>query len=190
VELHLNADWTYMGLRVVTLENSSLRVQVLPEAGAKIWQITHKTSGTELLWNNSRIPPARHAIHARYDDVSSGGWDELFPVDEESTIHGELYPDHGELWTGKWDFEPFSSSDQVGVVLRFQTPISSIAVEKKISLTDLLDDKKGKGSHGSSANDGEAEKGLRSNQPEQVHDVGQGFRQYPTRRWQRVWDVV
>ena len=129
-DLRANADWTYRGLRVVTLENRYLRVLVLPEVGAKIWQITYKPSDADLLWNNSRNHPTRLALNSRYDDVWSGGWDELFPNDEVAIIGGEAYPDHGELWTGHWDFEPFSSVDEAGVTLRFLTPISCIQVEK------------------------------------------------------------
>ncbi len=91
-QLRLNTDWSYRGLRVITLENDLLRLQILPEAGAKIWQITHLPHGADLLWNNPRIPPARHTIHTRYDDVWSGGWDELFPNDPETTIGEERYP--------------------------------------------------------------------------------------------------
>jgi hypothetical protein len=134
VELDLSTSWAYRGLSLVTLENRFLRLQVMPQAGGKIWQITYKPTGVDVLWNNPRIPPRVHTIHAPYDDVWSGGWDELFPVDEEARILGERYPDHGELWTGQWEAEPFSTQDEVGVVLRFQTPISCIAVEKTLSL--------------------------------------------------------
>jgi len=133
-ELRVSADWTYHGLRAVILENSLLRLAILPEAGGKIWQITYKPEDAELLWNNPRIAPARHAISSRYDDVWSGGWDELFPNDEIAVIDGEAYPDHGELWTGNWNAETFSSADEAGVTLRFQTPISSIHVEKRIAI--------------------------------------------------------
>src|SRR3977135_3714353 len=96
-ELRVNSDWSYRGLRAITLENRYLRVLVLPEAGAKIWQITYKPFDAELLWNNPRVFPCRFPLNSRYDDVWSGGWDELFPTDEVATIDGETYPDHGEL---------------------------------------------------------------------------------------------
>lgn len=133
-QVKLSTDWTFHGLQVITLQNELLRVQILPEAGAKVWQITYLPLGEELLWNNPRIAPARHSIHARYDDVWSGGWDELFPNDEPAVINGEQYPDHGELWSGAWTAETFTIADTVGVTLRFETPVSAIAVEKRISL--------------------------------------------------------
>lgn len=132
--LRVSTDWTFHGLRAVVLENRALRVVILPEAGAKIWQITHKPTDADLLWNNPRTPPSRLPMNSRYDDVWSGGWDELFPNDEATLIDGEAYPDHGELWTGQWQAEPFARDDAVGVHLRHLTPISAIDVEKTITL--------------------------------------------------------
>jgi hypothetical protein len=134
----VDTNWSYRGLRAVLLENRFLRVFVLPEAGAKIWQITYKPLDADLLWNNPRISPARLPLNSRYDDVWSGGWDELFPNDEVASIEGESYPDHGELWTGEWQFEPFTNGEEAGVRLRFDTPISSIRVEKVITLRSDL----------------------------------------------------
>jgi galactose mutarotase-like enzyme len=134
MKLSVSTDWSYRGLRAIVLENELLRVIVLPEAGAKIWQITYKPLDADLLWTNSRIPPARLPSNSRYDDVWSGGWDELFPNDEVAVIDGESYPDHGELWTGEWQAEPWSRGNEVGVRLQYTTPISSIEVEKTIRL--------------------------------------------------------
>ncbi len=134
MDLNISTDWTYRGLQTVVLENRLLRVVILPEAGAKIWQISYKPLNAELLWNNPRTPPALLPLHARYDDVWCGGWDELFPNDEAGVIDGEAYPDHGELWTGRWRAEPFGGADEVGVHLRYTTPISAIAMEKTVRL--------------------------------------------------------
>jgi hypothetical protein len=133
-ELKVSADWTYRGLRTVILENRQLRLVVLPQAGAKIWQITYKPLDIDLLWNNPRIVPARLPMNSRYDDVWSGGWDELFPNDETGSIEGEMYPDHGEFWTGEWDAETYCSPGEASVKLRFTTPVSAISVEKTVSL--------------------------------------------------------
>lgn len=132
--LSVSTDWSYCGLRAVVLENRRLRVVILPDAGAKIWQITHKPTDTALLWNNPRMPPARLPMNSRYDDVWSGGWDELFPNDEAMLLDGEAYPDHGEVWTAAWRAEPFATGEEVGVRLELVTPISAIRLAKTISL--------------------------------------------------------
>ncbi len=134
MDLGISTDWTYRGLRAVVLENRYLRVVILPEAGAKILQITYKPLDAALLWENPRSGPQRLPMNSRYDDVWSGGWDELFPNDEACVIDGEAYPDHGELWTAEWRAEPFSSADEVGVHLRVATPISAIAMTKTLRL--------------------------------------------------------
>ncbi|MBS1842369.1 MAG: DUF5107 domain-containing protein [Acidobacteria bacterium] len=132
--LRANKDWKYCGLQVVLLENRYLRVAILPEVGGKIWQITYKPADADLLWNNPRIPPAKQLINARYDDVWSGGWDELFPNDEVSQIVGDSYPDHGEFWTGAWRAATFEEKDAVGVTLSYSTPISAVRATKTITL--------------------------------------------------------
>ena len=122
------------GLKTVVLENRSLRIVVLPEAGSKIWQIVYKPLNVEILWNNPSVPAARHGIDDSYDDVWSGGWDELFPNDEAGAVNGYTLPDHGELWTGNWHAEPFEREGAVGVYLRLKTPISNFLVEKTMLL--------------------------------------------------------
>jgi hypothetical protein len=133
-DLRLSTAWTLHGLHAIVLENRVLRLVVLPEAGGKVWQITYKPHDADLLWNSPRIAPARHVIHAPYDDVWAGGMDEIFPTDETGTIEGDLYPDHGELWTGAWTAETFQAADEAGVRLRFETPISAFVIEKTIRL--------------------------------------------------------
>jgi hypothetical protein len=132
--LTLTTGSTPQGLRAILLENSLLRLVVLPEAGAKIGQITYKPLDAALLWNHPHLFPAPHVPSTSYDDVWSGGWDELFPNDEPGKLNGHYLPDHGELWTGNWQAEPFHRQDAAGVHLRFTTPISNFLVERTLLL--------------------------------------------------------
>jgi hypothetical protein len=133
-ELALSTAWTFHGLKTILLKNRYLRLTILPEAGGKIWQITYRPLDEPLLWNNPRVPPGRQPIHARYDDVWSGGWDELFPNDEAGMGLEDMLPDHGELWTGEWEAFPFQDDTQVGLRLVFVTPISAFRVERTVVL--------------------------------------------------------
>jgi hypothetical protein len=122
------------GLRSLVLENSLLRVVVLPDAGARIWQIRYKPLAVDLLWNNPHVQPARQPLYAGYDDTWSGGWDDLFPNDEAVTLLDLALPDHGELWTAEWQTEPIERGDVVGVFLRCVTPVTRFAAEKTLTL--------------------------------------------------------
>lgn len=122
------------GLRSMLLENSFLRVVVLPEVGSKIWQIRYKPLEADLLWNNPDLGPAHQSLHASYDDTWSGGWDELFPNDEAGELLGRDLPDHGELWTGEWLAEPVDAAGAEGLRMRFETPVSHFLIEKTVLL--------------------------------------------------------
>lgn len=128
--------WHFHGLRAVVIENRQLRILILPEAGGRIQQITHKPSDTELLWNHPRIRPARLPFGASYDDNWSGGWDELLPNNIPETINDEAYPDHGEVWAADWAFTPFEDAREAGAALKCQTRISDILLEKRIRLRE------------------------------------------------------
>ena len=110
--LKLDTDWQYHGLQVVHLENDLLCIDILPEAGAKIYNFVHKPSGHNLLWHNPTLPPARQHYGAAFDDNWSGGWDELLPNDlprparaSSEAPDGDLLPDHGEFWSQAAEWE-------------------------------------------------------------------------------------
>lgn len=119
------------GLEAIEMENELLRLVVLPQAGAKVWQIHYKPLGADLLWNHPSLGPSRQALYASYDDTWSGGWDELFPNDEAGELLGYNLPDHGELWTGEWRAERI---DAGGLRLSYTTPVSHFLVEKSLWL--------------------------------------------------------
>lgn len=121
-------------LRTIVLENRFLRLVVLPEAGARIWQITYKPLDAEILWNNPQLLPSIQPIHASYDDNWCGGWDDLFPNDEAGLLAGLEVPDHGELWTGEWEAVPYQQDDEARLDLRFYTPITHFLVERSLRL--------------------------------------------------------
>jgi hypothetical protein len=131
----ITSDWSYLGLQAVVLENERVRVVVLPELGGKVWEIHDLVTRRQLLWHNPRVRPSRVPFGSGYDDVFSGGWDELFPNDVPEKLGEELYPDHGETWTLPWSWELEKTADAVSVHLEVVTPISSCTLRKTISLT-------------------------------------------------------
>lgn len=133
-EISIQPELTVNGLNALVLENDLLRAEILPEAGAKIWQIRYKPLAVDLLWNNPAFGPSRQALYASYDDTWSGGWDELFPNDEAGMQLGLKLPDHGELWTGEWQVERVAVEGRAALRLRFETPVTHFLVEKTVLL--------------------------------------------------------
>jgi hypothetical protein len=129
-------DWSYRGLETLILDNGVLRVVVLPEIGGKVWQITDLATGRDLIWHNDRLRPHSLPLGTSYDDNFVGGWDELFPNDEPEMIAGEPYPDHGELWTAPWRYEPQPADDgaPARVVLTATGAVSGCRFTKMLEL--------------------------------------------------------
>jgi hypothetical protein len=135
--VRVSAEWKFRGLTAVILENRLIRAVILPELGAKLWQITYKPADRELLWHHPRIKPRTVPTHAIYDDVFFGGWDELYPNDIPEPLLGEPLPDHGELWTLPWEFEiQGDGTEEASVRLWVETPVTSSRMEKRISLRE------------------------------------------------------
>jgi hypothetical protein len=68
-----NPAATLNGLPVIDMENEGLRVTVLPDPGAKIYDLVCKRTGRNFLWNNPRITPHRYAIESNFDNHWCGG---------------------------------------------------------------------------------------------------------------------
>ena len=133
--VRIDDQWTHAGLRTIVLENDRIRVEILPELGARVNRIEHRASGTDLLWHNPRIEPRIVPIGASYDDNFAGGWDELFPNDLAGPVGDESYPDHGELWSQCWSHEIVARGpDEVAVTLRRKGSVTTTEIEKTITL--------------------------------------------------------
>src|SRR3990172_13105384 len=101
----LDPHWRYRELRAIALENARLRLTVLPELGAKLYDLVYKPADRNLLWHSPRLEPRLAVFGQNFDDWWPGGWDEVFPTCDVSTHRGETYPYLGELWSLPWEWE-------------------------------------------------------------------------------------
>ncbi|NJM07057.1 DUF5107 domain-containing protein [Candidatus Gracilibacteria bacterium] len=132
--VRLETNWTYYGFRALVLENRYLRAVLLPDLGGKIWSLVDKLADRELLWHNPRVPPRAAVYGATYDDWFCGGWDDLFPNDAPTTVGGDNYPDHGELWALPFDWHVDLENDAAVVTLRRAGVVTTTYHEKRIVL--------------------------------------------------------
>jgi hypothetical protein len=102
----------YKGMRTLFLENEVLRVGILLDKGADIFQFLHKPSDTDFLWRspNGLIDPRRFQAtianpSGAFLDMYHGGWQEIFPGGGPVNYRGADLGLHGEVDTLGWDYD-------------------------------------------------------------------------------------
>ncbi len=93
---------TWEGMPALELDNGLVSTTVVPVMGGHVASLADVRADRELLWRNPRLTPRLAPYGAWFDDWWSGGWDEVFPGGELSTLHGEKLPYMGELWCTPW----------------------------------------------------------------------------------------
>ncbi len=80
----ISLDYTYRGMRVAFLENDLVRVGVLVDKGADIFEFTYKPLDLDFMWQ-SPIPMRRPFVatsalpEGAFHDYYYGGWQEVLP---------------------------------------------------------------------------------------------------------------
>ena len=114
------------------LENEYLKIKVDTTFGGKIVEITDKKKNVNWVWFDSDMySQIRPLAFSDYDSQWIGGYEELFPNDKVETLNNKLAPDHGELWSSKWDV---MSQSNLSVDLSCKGYFSNSEVNKKISI--------------------------------------------------------
>jgi hypothetical protein len=134
VTVHADPNVVRDGVQGVALENALVRATIFPSAGAKVFELVHRPTDTDLLWKNPRVPLAATYPGPAFDDVWCGGWDELFPTDAECQIGSNRFQDHGDLWCGSWEWSLESSDDAATLRLRRDVVSLPCRMEKWITV--------------------------------------------------------
>jgi galactose mutarotase-like enzyme len=123
-------------LRAIQMENEWLALSILPDVGAKIYDLIWKPTGRNILWHNPRVLPQTFAIEANFDNYWCGGWDEGFPTCDACEYKGEMYPNLGELRSVRWNLVS-AERDRGDMVARLAAfgPISPVHAEKTVTLS-------------------------------------------------------
>ncbi len=118
---------TVNGWNAVVLENDLLRVSVLPDKGADIYEITHLASGVDVLWKRAdglRSPgssPRPNDAHPEaFMQQYEGVWQELFPnTGGSATYREQRIPMHGEVALLPWTFT-VEQGEGAEIAVRFE----------------------------------------------------------------------
>ena len=141
----ISDEWTYRGMRMLILENSELRVVVVPDKGSDIVSFRHQPSNTEFLWespiglrNPAHYVPTVSAPEGPFHDLYEGGWQELLPGAGGFTPQsylGALIGLHGEVALLPWHCAiERDTPDEVRARLTVETVRSPFRVEKWLTL--------------------------------------------------------
>src|SRR5579871_6535974 len=131
----LDTHWQYNGLRALVLDNPHLQVTILPETGARVYNLIHKASDTNLLWHHPRTLPRVIPYGSVFDDTWPGGWDEILPSTEPTEYRGEKLPSMGELWSLNWEWEAIKADDgSAGVWTGVSAAIPPLRFERWLTL--------------------------------------------------------
>lgn len=116
------------------IETQKLSLLVAPELGGRIESLIDRETGKEWIWHPDGYQPHARTlpIGASFDDHWTGGWDEVFPNDVACRFLSRDLPDHGELWSQKWDLV---ERDALGVELRYRCLSVPVSVSKRITVS-------------------------------------------------------
>jgi hypothetical protein len=105
-------DLLYKGMRTLFLENDLIRVGILLDKGADIFQFIYKPTDTDFLWcsplgliSPARVNPTRSSASGPFLDTYHGGWQEILPGGGPADYRGAELGLHGEVTHLGWDYE-------------------------------------------------------------------------------------
>jgi hypothetical protein len=123
----------HKNLDALLMESDLLALTIIPESGAKIQSVYHKSAQKELLYQSGREEFRKAVYGARFDSGDFSGFDEVFPsIDEcfypSGPWAGTPIPDHGEVWALPWDYK----IDENSVTLSVHGVRFPYRIEKKV----------------------------------------------------------
>jgi hypothetical protein len=135
-------DLIYKGMRVLYLENDLVRVGLLLDKGADIFQWIYKPTDTDFLWTSpngllrpDRVTPTRASASGAFLDAYHGGWQEIFPGGGPADYRGAELGLHGEVTSLGWDYQILEDTpEQVAVRLAVRCVRTPFRLERTLRL--------------------------------------------------------
>lgn len=113
-------DLVYKGMRTLYLENDLVRVGILLDKGADIFEFLYKPTDTDFLWrspngllNPQQSTPTIASSSGAFLDNYHGGWQEIFPGGGPFVYQGAEIGLHGEVTQLGWKYTIVEDSAEV-----------------------------------------------------------------------------
>ncbi|HEY6332824.1 MAG TPA: DUF4432 family protein, partial [Blastocatellia bacterium] len=129
--------------RCVSLENEKLRVSIVADKGADIYEFLYKPRDVDFLWRSwvglrpwSHHLPTSPRPAGPHLDYYEGGWQELFPNCGPLSLHqGAEIGQHGEVAGLPWDFHILKDDvDEIEVQFDVRTVRTPFRLVRRVAL--------------------------------------------------------
>lgn len=136
-------EYTYNGLRVLTMENEFIKVSILVDKGTDIHEFIYKPKDIDFMWHSfNGIRDHNHSIVTKehpggaFLDNYEGGWQELFPnIGEPCSYMGADLGTHGEVCLLPWEYKiEYDTLDQISVKFWVRTIRTPYLLEKTYTI--------------------------------------------------------
>ncbi|SRR6266404_686040 len=106
-------ELSLQGHRCVSLENEKLRVTIIADKGADVYEFLYKPRDVDFMWRtwvglrerSHFVPTSSRANSGSHMDYYEGGWQELFPNCGNLSLHqGAEVGQHGEVLLLPWRY--------------------------------------------------------------------------------------
>ena len=139
----ISDSWEFKGLKTIILENEILKVTVLADNGADIYEIIHKKLDIDFMWrtpwgvrNPSTYIPSSGWGEGIWHDSYVGGWQTIAPTGGiPQKYHGADIGFHTEASLMPWDYKILEDTkDKVSAKFYVRTIRTPFWIEKTITL--------------------------------------------------------
>ncbi len=132
----------YKGMNTVFMENEVIKVGILVDKGADIFQLIHKQSDTDFLWKspNGITTPSKYretiaSGTGSFLDHYHGGWQDIFPGGGPATYKGAEIGLHGEVTQLGWEYTIITdTAESIKVAFSVNCIRTPFHIEKTIEL--------------------------------------------------------
>ena len=139
----ISDSWTYRGLKMVVMENELLRVSIVADKGADIFELVHKPSDTDFMWrtpwsirDQSLWVPSTGWGEGIFHDLYIGGWNTIAPTGGSPQDYmGAEIGQHNETNLMPWDAQIVEDSpERVSAKFWVRAVRTPFFVEKVVTL--------------------------------------------------------
>jgi galactose mutarotase-like enzyme len=130
-------DGEVNGHRALYLENDALKITVLPDKGADVYELVHKPSGVDFLMKTPQgLRPPGEEPPSDFLDNYEGGWQELFPNTGDPCEYGGVsLRFHGEVALLSWSHVvERDDGEETSVLLSVRCLKTRLLLERRMRL--------------------------------------------------------